>query len=277
VLTHDMPIAHELVGDLKHGGALERSFFYGDNVDAHLSLPAIERTGGSTRPPRQRGKFSYVTMPDSERRYQSLAEDELGVALDDGGAVNLHPGRTLLHFIGQGIQHIFTGYDHVLFIVTLLFGVKTWRRLAAIVSSFTLAHSITLAVSTLGLITIPGRFVEPLIAASVLFVAVDAVLRPQASARLAVTFVFGLVHGFGLSNVLRALGLSGRQLVPALLGFNLGVEIGQLAIVTPLFPLVLLLRHRQPVYGRARNVLCGGVAVVAVFWIVMRVSQVFTG
>jgi hydrogenase/urease accessory protein HupE len=218
-----------------------------------------------------------VAVPDRERRYQELAAAELGEALPDEGAVDARPGRTLLHFIGQGVLHIFTGYDHVLFIITLLFGVGTWRRLGAIVTSFTAAHSITLAVSTLGLVTVPGRIVEPLIAASVLFVAVDAVLRPQASARLAVTFVFGLVHGFGLSNVLRALGLSGRQLVPALLGFNLGVEIGQLAIVAPLFPLVLLLRARRPIYARARNVLCGGVAVVAVFWIVVRVSEAFAG
>jgi hypothetical protein len=92
-----------------------------------------------------------------------------------------------------------------------------------------------------------------------------------------VTFAFGLIHGFGLSNVLRALGLAGRDLAPALLGFNLGVELGQLAIVAPLFPLVIWLRSRQPTYARARNLLCGSVAVVAVFWIVVRVSEAFTG
>jgi hypothetical protein len=146
-----------------------------------------------------------------------------------------------------------------------------------VVTSFTVAHSITLALSTLGWVTIPGRIIEPLIAVTVLAVAVDAVLRPRASARLAVTFAFGLIHGFGLSNVLRALGLSGRDLAPALLGFNLGVELGQLAIVAPLFPLVIWLRNRQPTYVRARNVLCGGVAVLAVFWIVVRVSEAFTG
>jgi hypothetical protein len=279
LVTHDLPISHELVGDLKHGRALERSFFYGDdNVEARILLPALPQTGETTtRAPRQRGKISYVAMPDRERRYQGLAESELGVELNEGGAVDARPGKTLLHFIGQGVLHIFTGYDHVLFIITLLFGVTSWRRLAAIVTSFTVAHSITLALATLGLVTVPAAIIEPLIAVTVLFVAVDAVLRPQASARLAVTFVFGLVHGFGLSNVLRALGLSGRQLLPALLGFNLGVELGQLAIVTPLFPLVLLLRARQPVYGRARNVLCGGVAVVAVFWIVTRITEAFTG
>jgi hypothetical protein len=277
LVTHDMPISHELVGDLQHGQSLERSFFYGDDhVEARIDLAALPPPGEEVRAPRQRGKFAYVSMPDKERRYTSLAENELGVALD-GGRAHARFGQTLVHFIGQGILHIFTGYDHVLFIVTLLFGVGSWRRLAMIVTSFTAAHSITLAVSTLGLVTVPGRVIEPLIAVTVLAVAVDAVLRPQASARAAVTFAFGLIHGFGLSNVLRALGLTGRDLAPALLGFNLGVELGQLAIVTPLFPLVLLLRNRQPTYARARNVLCGSVAVVAVFWIVVRVSEAFTG
>jgi hypothetical protein len=281
LVTHDLPIAHELVGDLKYGRALERSFFYGDNnTEARIalgSLPQTGQTGEAARAPRQRGKFSYVAMPDRERRYQSLAEAELGVDLSGEGSVEARPGKTLLHFIGQGVLHIFTGYDHVLFILTLIFGVASWRRLAAIVTSFTVAHSITLAVATLGLVTIPARVIEPLIAVTVLVVAVDAVLRPQASARLAMTFAFGLIHGFGLSNVLRGLGLTGRQLLPALLGFNLGVELGQLAIVAPLFPLVLLLRGRQPVYARARNILCGGVAVVAVFWIVTRVTEALSG
>jgi len=275
LVTHDMPIPHEMVGDLQHGQSLERSFFAGDNVEAHVDLAALPAPGVDKRDTRKRAKFSYAAVPDKERRYQSLAEGELGVPLDGRGHARF--GQTLGHFIGQGVLHIFTGYDHVLFIITLLFGVGSWKRLAMIVTSFTAAHSITLALSTLGLVTVPSRIIEPLIAVTVLVVAVDAVLRPQKSARVAITFAFGLIHGFGLSNVLRALGLSGRDLLPALLGFNLGVELGQLAIVTPLFPLVLLLRSRQPIYGRARNVLCGGVAVVAVFWIVMRVSEAFTG
>jgi hypothetical protein len=278
LLTHDMPVAHELVGDLKYGRVLDRSFFYGDdNVTATIDLRSLPPSGILGRAPRQRGRFAVGGMPDRERRYLDLAADELGGPLPDDDATDVRPGKTLVHFIGQGVQHIFTGYDHVLFIVTLLFGVGSWRRLAAVVTSFTVAHSITLALSTLGLLTIPGRITEPLIAATVLFVAAEAVLRPQTTARLAVTFAFGLIHGFGLSNVLREMGLSGGQLAPALLGFNLGVELGQLAIVSPLFPLVLLLRRREPVYGRARNVLCGGVAVLAVFWIVVRVSAAFNG
>jgi hypothetical protein len=176
-----------------------------------------------------------------------------------------------VHFIGQGILHILTGYDHLLFILTLMLVVGSWRQLAVIVTSFTAAHSITLILATLGLVVVPAKVIEPLIALSVFLVAADAVARPRAGARALVTFGFGLVHGFGLSNVLRGLGLSGRELLPALLGFNLGVEIGQLLIVGPLFPLVLRLRKEMTLYFRARRVLCASVAVIAAFWIVIRV------
>jgi len=153
-----------------------------------------------------------------------------------------------------------------------MLAVGSWRRLAVIVTSFTAAHSITLVVATLGLLTPPARVIEPLIALSVLLVAADALWRPHANARAAVTFAFGLLHGFGLSNVLRDLGLSGRALVPALLGFNGGVELGQLAVVACVFPLILLLRRRRELYGQARMLMCGSVAIAALCWIVVRVG-----
>ena len=274
LVTHDMPMSHELVGDLQYGRALSRSFFSGDDVEAHIALGALRKAAeaGGASPGRARGRFSYVGVPDRERRYTALAQAELGVELGAEAAVDVHPLRTLWHFIGQGVLHIFTGYDHILFILTLLLAVGTWRRLAVIVTSFTAAHSITLALATLGLVTIPARVVEPLIALSVLLVAADALLRPAANARAIVTFGFGLIHGFGLSNVLRDLGLSGRELLPALLGFNVGVEVGQLLIVAAVFPLLRLLRQRHDIYAQTRRLFCGSVAAVAVLWIVLRVA-----
>ena len=275
LVTHDMPSSHELVGDLQYRHALVRSFFAGDDVEARIALTSLpQSTVAGAVGARARGRFSYVALPDRERRYTALAQSELGVELGADGAVDVHPLATLWHFIGQGILHIFTGYDHILFLLTLLLAVRTWRRLAVIVTSFTAAHSITLALATLGLVTIPARVVEPLIALSVLLVAADALLRPRADARAAVTFGFGLVHGFGLSNVLRDLGLSGRELAPALLGFNLGVEVGQLLIVAAVFPLLRRLRQRRDPYEQARRLFCGSVAVVAMFWIVLRVGAV---
>jgi hydrogenase/urease accessory protein HupE len=274
-----MPVAHELVGDLKHGSSLVRSFFYDDNVEDTISLARIRKgaDGSGNSANRRRGKFSFVSMPDRTRRYDAITQGLLDGADGGGDAVDEHPLRTVTHFIGQGILHIFTGYDHVLFIVTLLLGVATWRQLALIVTAFTAAHSLTLALATLDIVSLPSQIVEPVIAASVLFVAVDAFVRPHARARVLVTFCFGLVHGFGLSSVLRDLGLSGGQLFPALLGFNLGVECGQLAIVAPLFPLILWLRKKPPVYLRTRNVLCASVALLAMCWIVIRVKEALVG
>jgi hydrogenase/urease accessory protein HupE len=273
-VTHDMPTSHEMVGDLQHGRALIRSYFASEWAEARIVVDQLPPSRTLGPPPRARGRIASVPMPDRQRRYERLAAAELGVkSLDVGVEDRGRPWSTLPHFIGQGVLHIFTGYDHVLFILTLMLAVATWRRLAVIVTSFTAAHSLTLIASTLGLVRLPSRVVEPLIALSVLLVAVDALARPQANARAAVTFAFGLLHGFGLSSVLRELGLTSQQLAPALLGFNLGVEIGQLAIVAPLFPLVLWLRKQPTLYPRARVVLCSSVAVLAVVWIVLRVRE----
>jgi hydrogenase/urease accessory protein HupE len=278
LITHDMPTSHELVGDLQYRRALVRNFFYGDEVEAHVSLARLPQTGEPIgAAPRAHGRFSYVAMPDRERRYNGLAAAELGVTSSPVAALGVSRVATLRYFIGQGILHIFTGYDHILFILTLMLAVRSWRRLATIVTSFTVAHSITLVAATLGVVTLPARLAEPLIALSVLFVALDALLRPQANARPIVTFAFGLIHGFGLSNVLRELGLSGRQLLPALFGFNVGVEIGQILIVSPLFWLVLRFRQEPRVYSRTRAMLCGSSAVLAALWLVLRVRAALNG
>jgi hydrogenase/urease accessory protein HupE len=284
LVTHDMPAAHELVGDLQHGAVIVRRFFVGDDVEAHIDVGSLPASG-VVQPwrPRPRNRFSYVPEPDTTRRFNALTSAELGVDVTSpastggNGTTQRTTAATILSFIGQGIVHIFTGYDHVLFIVTLMLVVSSWKHLAIIVTSFTAAHSLTLVVATLGIVTLPSRFVEPLIALTVLVVAVDAILRPEARARALVAFGFGLVHGLGLSNALRELGLSGRALAPALFGFNVGVEIGQLLIVAPLFWLVLLLRKRPATFLRVRNLLCASVALIAVFWIVVRVRQAFLG
>ncbi len=285
LVTHDMPYSHELVGDLQHGAVLVRHFFLGDDVEAHIDIGSLPPSGiVAPWRPRRRNQFSYVPEPGPGRIFDALTAAELDV---DISSLSAAPGPSpapapqkpagVLSFIGQGILHIFTGYDHVLFIVTLMLVVRSWKHLAIIVTSFTAAHSLTLAVATLGLITIPSRFVEPLIALTVLVVAVDAILRPDARARAAVAFGFGLIHGLGLSNALRELGLSGRELAPALFGFNVGVEIGQLLIVAPLFWLVLWLRKRETLFVRTRNVMCASVALIAVFWIVVRVREALQG
>jgi hydrogenase/urease accessory protein HupE len=284
LVTHDLPVPHELVGDLQHGETLVRRFFLGDDVETTISIPSLPPSGlDEPRRAKRHGQISYVLEPDRIRRFDALARAELGEGTPDTetagpqAAHGDHSWAKFPRFVGEGIRHIFAGYDHVLFIVTLILAVRSWRHLAYVVTSFTAAHSVTLLFATLGWITIPAAIVEPLIAASVLFVALDTALRSEPRAHAQIAFAFGLIHGFGLSSVLRDLGLTRSEVGPALLGFNIGVEIGQLLIVAPLFGLILVLRRNERGFGRIRSVLAAGVAVVAVFWIVVRVREALGG
>ena len=149
--------------------------------------------------------------------------------------------------VKEGLVHILLGYDHILFIIGLAIAAHNLRRLALIVTAFTAAHSITLALASLQIVTIPSEFAEALIALSVAYVGLEnLVSKPKRRALLA--FLFGLVHGVGFSSVLAerltVLGADGHT-VQLLFGFNVGVELGQLAIVCAVYPLVAILRRRQ--------------------------------
>ena len=191
-----------------------------------------------------------------------------------------------LDYAREGVWHIWIGYDHILFLLSLLLpAVLLWRAprwvaaerfmpcfvdVAKIVTAFTLAHSITLSLATLGLLTLPSRLVESAIAASVVLAALNN-LRPLFQGRRwLVAFGFGLIHGFGFASVLADLGLPKDALLLALVGFNVGVEGGQLAIVAVFLPLAFLLRRR---WLYRRLILLGGsllIAVIAAVWLAER-------
>lgn len=149
----------------------------------------------------------------------------------------------LAHFVRLGTEHIFLGYDHILFLFGLLLLGGRFRNLLKIVTSFTVAHSITLILAALEFLKLPSKFVESAIAFSIMYIAVENLFVKSSDKRWRITFFFGLVHGFGFSSVLRDLGLPERGLVLSLLSFNAGVEIGQACIVSALFPVVLFV-HR---------------------------------
>ncbi len=189
----------------------------------------------------------------------------------------------------EGVWHIWIGFDHILFLVSLLLpAVLVWRKpkwepaksfrssfleVAKVVTAFTVAHSVTLSLATLGWISLPSRWVESAIAASVVLAALNN-LRPVVEGRRwLVAFCFGLIHGFGFASVLQDLGLPADALLLALVGFNLGVEAGQLAIVAVFLPVAFALR-RHWVYRRL--VLVGGsllIALLAAVWLVERVGN----
>jgi hypothetical protein len=140
-------------------------------------------------------------------------------------------------FLVLGIEHIFTGYDHVLFVVGLL---VIWRGALSVfkvVTAFTLAHSVTLALGALGLVVLPSRLVEAVIALSIAYVGIENIFVRDLARRWRVAFLFGLAHGFGFAGVLQEIGLPTEGLALSLFSFNVGVEIGQLAIVAVLAPL----------------------------------------
>jgi hypothetical protein len=202
--------------------------------------------------------------------------------------------ETLRDFVTDGIWHIWLGFDHVLFLLSLLlpsvlarggagavqrwFGVSTMRASALdvlkTVTAFTVAHSITLTLAVLDLVLLPSRLVESGIALTVILASANNLRPVLRERRWAAAFLFGLIHGFGFAAALKDLGLSSRTLAVSLFGFNLGVELGQLVIVAIFVPLAFLARdthfYRIGVF-RAGS---AAVAVVASFWFVERAFDV---
>ncbi|HEX2892285.1 HupE/UreJ family protein [Vineibacter terrae] len=174
-------------------------------------------------------------------------------------------------FFRLGIEHILEGFDHVLFIFALILrGGRVWSLLG-IVTAFTVAHSLTLGLAVLGVVAPPTWIVEPLIAASIAYVAFENIFLERAvSRRWLVSFLFGLVHGFGFAGALIELGLPAGSLFSSLLSFNLGVEAGQAMIVGLLFPALLWL-SRSRWEQRAVTVMSAVVLVVAIGLLVERV------
>lgn len=176
-------------------------------------------------------------------------------------------------FIPTGIGHILSGPDHILFLVGLLLLGGGVRRLALIVSGFTLAHSVTLSCAALGWLTPSPRLIEPAIALSIIYVGADNLLvREGRDMRAWISFGFGFIHGFGFATVLRVMDLPRAALAWSLFSFNLGVEIGQLAIVGMVASLVAWLWRSHPIAGR-RLVVAGSwfVIVAGAAWFVQRV------
>ena len=176
-------------------------------------------------------------------------------------------------FLPAGIRHILVGPDHLIFLVGLLLLGGTVRRLAVIVTSFTLAHSVTLSLATLNILSPPARIIEPAIALSIVYLGADNLLiRDGRDVRGWIALAFGAIHGFGYANVLREMDLSARALGWSLLSFNVGVEIGQLLVVAVVATALAALRSRNDAAGR-QLAFAGSIVVMAAgaFWFVQRV------
>ena len=255
----------------------------------------------SGRCPQQHGPLSiqYSLLFDLDTQHRGLLKLDLDGATHSAvlgpqsGVMQFAEATTagaqFVQYLWQGVWHIWIGFDHILFLLALLLpavllrrrwgrgsgvhGVSRFREASlgvlAVVTAFTLAHSITLSLAALQIISLPSRLVESAIAASVVFAAANN-LVPMVQGRWLMAFFFGLIHGFGFASVLTELGLPTGALAVSLVGFNLGVELGQLAIVAVFLPLAFVLRH-TPFYQR--GVLVGGswaALLVALAWFVER-------
>ncbi|MFQ5650131.1 MAG: HupE/UreJ family protein [bacterium] len=167
-----------------------------------------------------------------------------------------------LQFVWLGMEHIFIGYDHILFLLGLILIGGSLLNLVKMVSAFTVAHSITLILAVLQVVTLPSKLVESVIALSIVYIAAENFFVRKNDQRWLIAFVFGLMHGFGFAGVLTELGLPTNGLVASLLSFNVGVEIGQVTIVAACFPVILWIAkshwQRQIVYSLSSLILFFG-------------------
>lgn len=185
-------------------------------------------------------------------------------------------------YVRHGIEHIAFGFDHLLFVSGLMLIVRDWRKLVKAITAFTAAHSITLTCATLGWVTLPSRPVEAMIAISIVMVAAEVVRKERGQLSLAivrpwmVAFAFGLLHGFGFAGALVELGLPQGDIPLALLAFNVGVELGQLAFIAVLLSAVYAVRQVIAIPRQAVVASAYAIGIVAAFWSVQRLDAMFS-
>lgn len=209
---------------------------------------------------------TFLNIYDGEQLRRQAIFDQKTTAIEYQRASDQGKVEVVRQFVLEGIHHIFIGPDHILFIIGLLLLGGTIGQLLKIVTAFTLAHSVTLALATLNIVTPPPRLIEPAIALSIIFVGAHALLqeRGRRDWRVIFAFCFGFIHGFGFANVLREMALPRAALGWALFSFNLGVELGQACIVLAITPLIALIYRR-------------GEAVAARFAIASSLAVIFAG
>lgn len=218
------------------GGVVLNYTLFAEIDPTHRGILMDQREGSRTGP--------FILGPEKNR----LKLDVLSEPAGANPVIEL-----IIRYIVEGIWHIWIGVDHILFIMVLILPFvmltaqnSSPRMLVGIISAFTLAHSLTLSVAVLGWVSLPSRWVETAIALSIIFTAWNNLSRKFHLGRWKLAFAFGLLHGFGFAAVLLDLGLPSQSIAYSLLGFNLGVEIGQLVILLCVFPLPLILQQRHP-------------------------------
>jgi len=233
------------------------------------------RSGIPGRLPRGHRELLTFRTQDGIVRSERMLDGAFNEVEIEMSAFPQASGSSFVRFFRLGVEHILTGYDHLLFLAGVLVVLRRWRDVVQTVTAFTVAHSITLALATTGLLLVPGRVVEPLIAASIVVVGVENLVRTVPASRWKLTFGFGLVHGLGFATVLRDLGVGASShagLAVPLASFNAGVEAGQLFVASLLVPLFWWLGKQSTANARFAAAWSVLVIMMGSYWFVARIT-----
>lgn len=273
------------VRDFALARRLEQNFLSAA-LEARCPQPGRLHVGGALF---MSGDASQRVLLSASRREGTFQ----GVITPDSGGwtepVEVSVWRSFLRFVGEGIWHVWVGYDHVAFVLLLLLPsvlrpvADRWdgatrlrqvtRDILTIVTAFTIAHSITLALAVTGTVKLPTKPIEVAIAASIAAAAALNLLPRQARWRLALAFGFGFVHGFGFANALAEIDAAGVRLLPLLAGFNIGVEVAQLSIVAVVLPLIYAVRGTRWYARGAMPLGSCALGAAGLVWMIQRLAE----
>ncbi|WNB92653.1 HupE/UreJ family protein [Bacillus sp. NEB1478] len=245
---------------------LDGIFTSGNTASSYTNFLTINYDGQISESVLQ-GKNREWTMLLTASQQEQQSQTAESVSVDNVSAETNHNSWT--SFLVLGMNHILTGYDHLLFLFALLIRKQTFKQYAALITAFTLAHSVTLTLSVLGLINLSSSIVEPIIALSICYVAVENIFRKEIRFRWAVTFLFGLIHGMGFAGLLKEMSLPKEGIATSLISFNAGIEVVQLALVLLILPLLSWFQ-RSPSYKK--GMVAGSILILGMgaFWLIQR-------
>jgi hydrogenase/urease accessory protein HupE len=242
-------------------------FYVNDSKTNYINLLSAKNRGETSQSVLQGDNRNWTILLTEAQVEQGVEGKERETTQDPHMVTTEKPWAS---FFNLGMLHILTGYDHLLFLLALLLRKQTFKQYAAIITSFTIAHSITISLAVLGIVDLPSRFIEATIAFSICYVAAENLFRKEINYRWGLTFIFGLIHGLGFANILKEMNIPKSQLVSSLLSFNIGIEVVQLLLVILFLPLLTFIQ-RLP-YSKT-IVQIGSIIIILLggFWFLERV------
>jgi len=223
--------------------SLNDGFYTGDSGTTNYVNLLTATYGSETSQAALQGTSRTWTILLTEAQQdQQSADGQAQDAKQVSDSKSAEDTSSWLSFFKLGMLHILTGYDHLLFLFALLLSRQSLKQFIGTITAFTIAHSITLTLAVLGIVDLPSKFVESVIALSICYVAIENILKEKIKYRWAITFIFGLIHGMGFASILKEMELPKSNLAVALLNFNLGIEFIQLCIALLVVPILLKLQ-----------------------------------